>query len=148
MWKCFTWTFEGKCKHFSPITLWIWCRHVNKSWLTELHRGPELANRKKQENTFDHPCHRYYTTYALVSRVVLRILWFLFLALDSVTKPRCRGCRTGYFCVGDGTEEKCGVNSPTEFSFGSAASCSPCPEGWVSEYNNNTVCKNVVAEDA
>ncbi|XP_020621686.1 cartilage oligomeric matrix protein-like [Orbicella faveolata] len=52
-------------------------------------------------------------------------------ALDSVTKPRCRGCRAGYFCVGDGNEERCGVNSSTEFSFGSAASCSPCPEGWL-----------------
>ncbi|XP_022792613.1 uncharacterized protein LOC111331710 [Stylophora pistillata] len=51
--------------------------------------------------------------------------------LNSTEKPRCRGCTHGYFCVGDGTEERCGLASPTEFSFGSAATCSPCPEGWL-----------------
>ncbi|XP_078366293.1 uncharacterized protein LOC144650486 [Oculina patagonica] len=51
--------------------------------------------------------------------------------LNSTTKPRCRGCTTGFYCVGDGTEKRCGVDSPTEFSFGSAANCSPCPEGWL-----------------
>lgn len=54
-------------------------------------------------------------------------------ALNSTTKPRCRGCRTGFFCPGDGTEKPCGEGSPTEFSFGAAANCSACPEGWVGE---------------
>ena len=57
----------------------------------------------------------------------------LLSALNSTTKPRCRGCRTGFFCPGDGTEKPCGEGSPTEFSFGAAANCSACPEGWVSE---------------
>lgn len=50
---------------------------------------------------------------------------------NSTTKPKCRRCRTGYYCVGDGTEEKCGVRSPTEFSFGGATNCSSCWEGWL-----------------
>jgi len=50
---------------------------------------------------------------------------------NSTTKPKCRRCRTGYYCVGDGTEEKCGMTSPTEFSFGGATNCSACPEGWL-----------------
>ncbi|XP_078366394.1 uncharacterized protein LOC144650562 [Oculina patagonica] len=50
---------------------------------------------------------------------------------NSTTKPKCRRCRTGYYCVGDGTEEKCGVTSPTEFSFGGATNCSACWEGWL-----------------
>ena len=33
--------------------------------------------------------------------------------------------------MGDGTEKKCGVTSPTEFSFGGAPNCSACPRGWV-----------------
>ena len=59
--------------------------------------------------------------------------WYqcLIAARNSTTKPKCRRCRTGYYCVGDGTEEKCGVTSPTEFSFGGAQNCSACPEGWV-----------------
>lgn len=57
----------------------------------------------------------------------------LLSALNSTTKPRCRGCRTGFFCPGDGTEKPCGEGSPTEFSFGAAANCSACPEGWVGE---------------
>lgn len=57
--------------------------------------------------------------------------------LNSTTKPRCRGCTTGFFCPGDGTEKRCGEASPTEFSFGAAASCSSCPEGWL--------CKNGTA---
>lgn len=56
---------------------------------------------------------------------------FAIAARNSTTKPKCRRCRTGYYCVGDGTEEKCGVTSPTEFSFGGATNCSACPEGWV-----------------
>ena len=67
---------------------------------------------------------------------VYKYIFFFFyiqrLALNSTDKPRCRGCTHGYFCVGNGTEERCGLASPTEFSFGSAATCSPCPEGWVS----------------
>ena len=57
---------------------------------------------------------------------------FSFIALNSTSKPRCRGCTTGFFCPGNGTEKRCGEASPTEFSFGSAAKCSACPEGWVS----------------
>ena len=60
-------------------------------------------------------------------------LLLLLTALNSTTKPRCRGCTTGYYCPGDGTEKRCGVASPTEFSFGAAANCSACPEGWVSK---------------
>ncbi|KAK2566269.1 Thrombospondin-4 [Acropora cervicornis] len=52
--------------------------------------------------------------------------------LNSTSKPRCRGCTTGFFCPGNGTEKRCGEASPTEFSFGLAANCSACPEGWVS----------------
>ncbi|KAK2566263.1 Cartilage oligomeric matrix protein [Acropora cervicornis] len=51
--------------------------------------------------------------------------------LNSTSKPRCRGCTTGFFCPGNGTEKRCGEASPTEFSFGLAASCSACPEGWL-----------------
>ncbi|XP_068721591.1 uncharacterized protein [Montipora capricornis] len=50
---------------------------------------------------------------------------------NSTVKPKCSRCRTGYYCAGDGTEEKCGVTSPTEFSFGGAPNCSACPEGWL-----------------
>ena len=57
---------------------------------------------------------------------------FSIIALNSTSKPRCRGCTTGFFCPGNGTEKRCGEASPTEFSFGLAASCSACPEGWVS----------------
>ncbi|XP_074619049.1 uncharacterized protein LOC141877908 isoform X1 [Acropora palmata] len=56
--------------------------------------------------------------------------------LNSTSKPRCRGCTTGFFCPGNGTEKRCGEASPTEFSFGLAASCSACPEGWLC--NNGT----------
>ncbi|XP_074619052.1 uncharacterized protein LOC141877910 isoform X2 [Acropora palmata] len=51
--------------------------------------------------------------------------------LNSTSKPRCRGCTTGFFCPGNGTEKRCGEASPTEFSFGLAANCSACPEGWL-----------------
>jgi len=54
-------------------------------------------------------------------------------ALNSTTKPRCRGCTAGYYCPGDGTEKRCGESSPTEYSEGAAANCSACPEGWVGE---------------
>jgi len=58
----------------------------------------------------------------------------LFLAaLNSTTKPRCRGCTAGYYCPGDGTEKRCGESSPTEYSEGAAANCSACPEGKVGE---------------
>ncbi|KAK2566477.1 Cartilage oligomeric matrix protein [Acropora cervicornis] len=49
---------------------------------------------------------------------------------NSTVKPKCQRCSTGYYCVGDGTEKKCGVTSPTEFSFGGAPNCSACPRGW------------------
>ena len=63
--------------------------------------------------------------------IVVKVFSLFFTALNSTTKPRCRGCTTGFFCPGDGTEERCGGGSSTEFSFGSAANCSACPEGWV-----------------
>lgn len=44
----------------------------------------------------------------------------------------CRRCRTGFYCPGDGRELACGKVSPTEYAFGGAKECSPCPEGWVS----------------
>ncbi|XP_074618758.1 uncharacterized protein LOC141877629 isoform X2 [Acropora palmata] len=50
---------------------------------------------------------------------------------NSTVKPKCQRCSTGYYCVGDGTEKKCGVTSPTEFSFGGAPNCSACPRGWL-----------------
>ena len=46
----------------------------------------------------------------------------------------CRRCRTGYYCVGDGTELPCGKSSPTEYSFAGASKCDKCPEGWVRIY--------------
>ena len=69
----------------------------------------------------------------ILVKVLLFFFFFFSTALNSTSKPRCRGCTTGFYCPGDGTEKQCGVSSPTEFSFGSAANCSACPEGWVSE---------------
>ncbi|XP_028399982.1 uncharacterized protein LOC114523303 [Dendronephthya gigantea] len=51
--------------------------------------------------------------------------------LNSTHKPMCRRCRTGYYCVGDGTELPCGKFSPTEYSFAGARKCDKCPEGWL-----------------
>jgi len=95
--------------------------------------SPKRGDRISVTITFDASCE---STGAVVPDAITGDVFFRAPGLTgseyplaSVTKPRCRGCRTGYYCVGDGTEERCGVNSPTEFSFGSAASCSPCPEG-------------------
>ena len=57
---------------------------------------------------------------------------FNFQALKSMQKPMCRRCRTGYYCLGDGTELPCGKSSPTEYSFAGASKCDKCPVGWVS----------------
>ena len=65
------------------------------------------------------------------------LLCFAILARNLATSPKCRRCRTGYYCVGDGTEEKCGVTSPTEFSFNAATNCSVCWEGWVTAESLN-----------
>ncbi|XP_031564283.1 uncharacterized protein LOC116299704 isoform X2 [Actinia tenebrosa] len=56
---------------------------------------------------------------------------------NSTIKPMCRRCRTGFYCPGDGRELPCGKASPTDYSFGAAKECSPCPEGWL--------CKNGTA---
>ncbi|CAH3017812.1 unnamed protein product [Porites evermanni] len=91
--------------------------------------------------TFDVSCE---STGAIVADAVTGDVFFRapgltgsIYPLNSTTKPRCRGCRTGFFCPGDGTEKPCGEGSSTEFSFGAAANCSACPEGWL--------CKNGTA---
>ncbi|CAB3979783.1 cartilage oligomeric matrix -like [Paramuricea clavata] len=50
---------------------------------------------------------------------------------NSTQRPMCRRCRTGHYCVGDGTELPCGKSSPTEYSFAGANECDKCPEGWL-----------------
>lgn len=45
----------------------------------------------------------------------------------------CFGCKAGFFCPGDGRELKCGDDPTTKYmySYGAAANCTACPEGWV-----------------
>ena len=52
----------------------------------------------------------------------------------------CFRCETTYYCEGDGDMKPCGRcedssatcdRDPTEYSFGLASECSPCPDGWV-----------------
>lgn len=59
-----------------------------------------------------------------------------------VDRTTCQRCLTASYCEGDSTIKPCGRcdppvtgstcgRSPTEHSFGAAASCTTCPEGWV-----------------
>lgn len=92
-------------------------------------------------------CHFLHERIAVWQKIVF--IWvftakFIISARNSTTKPKCRRCRTGYYCVGDGTEEKCGVTSPTEYSFGGATNCSACPEGWVRNDVMSCFCLNKI----
>ena len=94
--------------------------------------GPGKKRENKQNKTEQFLHSSKMINFDFIYRTYIKKnLPYVISARNSTTKPKCRRCRTGYYCVGDGTEEKCGVTSPTEFSFGGATNCSACWEGWV-----------------
>ncbi|XP_061171608.1 uncharacterized protein LOC133181081 [Saccostrea echinata] len=66
-------------------------------------------------------------------------------------RTTCQRCLTSWYCEGDSTIKPCGRcdppvsgstcgRSPTEHSFGAAASCTTCPEGWICKDGYATPC--------
>uniref|UniRef100_K1P9Z2 Thrombospondin-4 n=1 Tax=Magallana gigas TaxID=29159 RepID=K1P9Z2_MAGGI len=66
-------------------------------------------------------------------------------------RTTCQRCLTASYCEGDSTIKPCGRcdppvtgstcgRSPTEHSFGAAASCTTCPEGWICKDGYATPC--------
>ncbi|XP_066913775.1 uncharacterized protein [Clytia hemisphaerica] len=55
------------------------------------------------------------------------------MTLSSESSQECTGCKAGFYCPGNSQELRCGFDEETkhQYSFGMAARCSTCPQGWL-----------------